>query len=485
MHNLERDTASKLIQRLYKYWKARTCAAIIQKIWRGFAARIQYSYDLSDIVFIQSLVRKRCACRVISNMRQQRYIHSCKQIQRIWRGYRSRKKLRKLIHYACTIQHWFRVQIRRASNYQTNIVRSYFAATVIQKFYRSSSSASKLNQAAIAIQTCWRGFVDRLDFYILRVSASRIQAAFRRFQFNKRTHRNLELQKLNQAANLIQTCWRSFVDRLDFGIHRVSAIRIQTAFRRFQFKQRTHRTHWNLEHLYACCVRIQSVTRCFISRKKLSSIKRSIICFQSLVRGFLVRSKSSRLYNAINAQSASCLLYCKNATQHSFENKLTLYSVPNAAATSVSLNTSAIVKTSSDCLTLGEKTKQSLEVLTMAEVFKLTDIAAALRTLEMVTRFSNECCVAFLQNKGQNALCAFMSSCNRSLPHVNLINMGLLIIINVSNKIDTTEYFGKTDFYDFLLDILHMFRDKDTIFCNASCLIHHFARTHYEYRVRR
>ena len=40
-------------------------ATLIQSAWRRFSARLQFRFDLSDIVFIQSLVRKKIAMKSI------------------------------------------------------------------------------------------------------------------------------------------------------------------------------------------------------------------------------------------------------------------------------------------------------------------------------------------------------------------------------------------------------------------------------------
>lgn len=41
----------------------------IQKYWRRFSQHLKYQFDLSDIVFIQSLVRQRLAMKKVHSMR--------------------------------------------------------------------------------------------------------------------------------------------------------------------------------------------------------------------------------------------------------------------------------------------------------------------------------------------------------------------------------------------------------------------------------
>ena len=39
------------------------CATIIQKTWRRYTVKLQFIFDLSDIVFVQSLVRRNVAIK--------------------------------------------------------------------------------------------------------------------------------------------------------------------------------------------------------------------------------------------------------------------------------------------------------------------------------------------------------------------------------------------------------------------------------------
>ncbi len=66
--------AARKIQRAFRLSTTRSSsnllvmsssATLIQSAWRRFSARLQFRFDLSDIVFIQSLVRKKLAMKSI------------------------------------------------------------------------------------------------------------------------------------------------------------------------------------------------------------------------------------------------------------------------------------------------------------------------------------------------------------------------------------------------------------------------------------
>ena len=67
---------SQLQRSIYSVYD--TNAIVIQKHWRGFSAYLKYQFDLADIVFIQSLARRRLLMKHFNEMKN---THNCLQLK--------------------------------------------------------------------------------------------------------------------------------------------------------------------------------------------------------------------------------------------------------------------------------------------------------------------------------------------------------------------------------------------------------------------
>jgi myosin heavy subunit len=398
----------------------RECAINIQKVWRGFTARLQYYYDLSDIVFVQSLVRSKLACKKVYIMKRLKLLQeeleyrkvSCCKIQRMWRGFSGRRQLRLGHYFARTIQLWFRKQKKYILQKAT--------ISVLQRRYHSYCKELKLNTAALVIQTRWRSYVRRVDFIIASMSAVRIQNTYRRYY------------SINRRQSIID-------DKSPNACQYTQGEHTLTAIARVSIN--------NQGSLSSSAEKIQCAVRRFLAKKKFSLIMKGITSIQGVFRGRNIRAQRS-------------------------------ISVKNAAD-----RIRRVHAQSNSKMTLGERTKDSLRKLTKTEGIKLTEIMQSLRTLEICTRLSRECCHEFIFHDAHSILCNFMKFCNRSLPHVQLIDICLVILMNVSQTIESYDFFAKVDIVDVMIDIVHKFRDKDSIFCNACTILYHFAHNSFSFQV--
>ncbi len=118
---------------------------------------------------------------------------------------------------------------------------------------------------------------------------------------------------------------------------------------------------------------------------------------------------------------------------------------------------------------LDTRTSEALHVLQTTR--QLTEVTNAVMTLENSTRISYECCEAFISNGAPVIMYKFIRLCNRSLPHVELLQYILMTLCNVSKISALILGIITANCVDILLDILQMFRDKEMIFSLAATLL--------------
>ena len=203
-------------------------AVLIQKIWRGFIQFHQYQFDLSDIVFVQSLLRRRiCFTRFKCQRR------SAIKIQALWRGLQIRKN--------CIYR-----------NLRTQL-DSKLAATIIQKYWRCYSASTDytiLLDATLTLQAFFRTQIERKRIAVASLQSTRAKedpesttclAEHENENLDSRSGvnsdifcrsslqrpRNLEIQ----AVTEIQRLTRGFLVRIDLDIQHYAATEIQRWWR--------------------------------------------------------------------------------------------------------------------------------------------------------------------------------------------------------------------------------------------------------------
>ena len=84
-----RKLASKQVEALRQKRKE-LCATKIQASWRVFSASIRYTWDIYDIVVVQSLVRRKIAIQRVDDLLADIYeleTSAATKIQTCWRGF--------------------------------------------------------------------------------------------------------------------------------------------------------------------------------------------------------------------------------------------------------------------------------------------------------------------------------------------------------------------------------------------------------------
>ena len=98
-------------------------------------------------------------------------------------------------------------------------------------------------------------------------------------------------------------------------------------------------------------------------------------------------------------------------------------------------------------------------------------------------RLSGVCCVAFAEAGAPDILFSLIRTCNRSLPHVELLHYILLTMLNVSQYENLLPSIATLTGVEVFLDLVQMFRDKDAVFVLAVSLLEQVIRFSEDFQV--
>jgi abnormal spindle-like microcephaly-associated protein len=101
----------------------------------------------------------------------------------------------------------------------------------------------------------------------------------------------------------------------------------------------------------------------------------------------------------------------------------------------------------------------------------MVELMEAVETLEISTRLSKSCCEAFADAGAPEILYNLIRTCNRSLPHIELLQLVLATLENVSSYPKLIPNLATDNSVDILIDLIQMFRDKEVILWLSAHLL--------------
>ncbi len=242
--------------------RLKSCATQIQSSWRCFYNRLNYQFDLLDIIIVQSLWRKKLGIRIAERKVAERRNVAATLIQAGWRAYDCR------MDFLC-----------------------YTAARTIQTKWRSH--ICKMNyieyQASTAIQSLARMYFCRTDYTYYKC-AKKIQSVARMFLCRSQY---VEYK----CASKIQSTVRMYLCRYDYLEYK-AATKLQSAVRMFLCRSGFVE--------YQCATKIQSIGRMYLCRYDYLEYK-AAATLQSAVRMFLCKSD----YNKYRGETAATIIQAK------------------------------------------------------------------------------------------------------------------------------------------------------------------------------
>ena len=317
---------------------------------------------------------------------------------------------------ALKIQTWFRhdmkervyyLKLKRSAivlqrAYKLRFEQRAHATILIQKTWRMHACVAKykkVNAAVLVIQNWWLNCrEERLRFLKLKRSlpiivakgrdlvrkrneaARVIQRGFRLYKFRR------EMTKYRNAALTIQKWTRSMSERYLYFRKRLAIIKIQDLYR-----------HIYMQRRHSAAIHIQNAWRVFQAKKKVARerelhyMHQCAVRIQALWRGYAVRKRTF-------------------TTMHDIRGRLSTYGQRMSIG---------------HTLTLGSRIRNSIR--TLSEPCEIGRIIMALQDLQRVTSLSPECCMTFIREDAVEILYTFIETCNRSVPHMDLIRYCLQV----------------------------------------------------------
>jgi abnormal spindle-like microcephaly-associated protein len=455
---------------------------IIQSVVRRWLVYRKFRNQQQSVVVIQTLVRRRIATQAASVLRSTK-LHMDIQnlasvaIQRLWRAYVSRLSSGKHAAARKIQKTW------RCFDAHVNFLYQVMSILTVQTLVRrclARRSYQRTVRGFVKMQALARGNFERRELRLASLSAIIIQSAFRakyeRTIFEQRKHAAVTIQRWARgyfcrvdldiasfAASEIQRVWRGYSQFVDFALLVISAIKVQTHFRmRLSMKayrekklalwakrafvnrkalliQRAFRLHAYRQKLERAARTMQISVRAYIHRKRIGMVKRGIARLQAVFRARLVRRRRPKKVHALAGRVVRANTRAKEDPK----------------------------------LRLGYRTSRALHILQTSA--SLAEIMDAVKSLETSTRLSIVCCVLFTEAKATHILLELMRSCNRSVPHVELVQCILLTLDNVAQHRTLAPSFADCNSAEVFLDKMQLFRDKDGIFCLSISLLNSIA----------
>lgn len=301
-------------------------AVLLQCVFRGWLIRSRYKQTLTDIIRLQSSVRRHLQQRKYNVIKYK--IIRLQSVIRMWLAW---FRLITMLECVVVIQSLFRRKIshreyqarKRAVLVIQSTCRRYlavdwrnglarFAVITVQAFTRKVLQRRRyfrLLAAVIIIQSWWRGIRGRNRFYRRYGAVVAIQSFARMVLATRRTAKTLF------SLITIQSVYRGHRTRLSFLFLRTAAIRIQCAYRR-KYRREMMQTRWKalvhaarrrlLEQRQQAVERIQAFPRMARVRREYQRTLSFIVKIQALVRGLLRRRKwVEQLWAAVSLQAFS------------------------------------------------------------------------------------------------------------------------------------------------------------------------------------
>ncbi|KAI8771163.1 abnormal spindle microcephaly-associated protein [Biomphalaria glabrata] len=435
--------------------KVNLAATVIQKYIRCYLARRNFLILKRHVTKLQRLVRrKQLMERERSTfLKMRKSIVIIQTAIRLWLTSRQVLKQKSVLR----IQTFWRMYRERAAFCQASS-----AVLVLKSFMELKQQQIEQQIKHLAARSIQRTYRYHLHKKALRKNAAAlvIQRAIKTFLLKKRIERH-------QAACVLQRTFRIIILRK--RLHVMSAaVKIQSFFKMVLARRRYDR-------LQKSVLFIQASLRTWLVRRHMLLVKKrevSAVCIQSAVRGWLTRR---RVTHALQERLQKIHLErLKN------KSALILQSLWRGYKVRRDIKNTKIVKARKKVQkatlsatrenTLGARTTSALDFL--LQVKDLAQILEALIHLEYATRLSPVCCLQIIEVNAVSVLFRLISSCNRSVPHMELIRYSICILLNLA-KCERTlnDVLQSDDNISVLLDMLQIYRDKGPIFLNTCMLL--------------
>nr|XP_015210955.1 PREDICTED: abnormal spindle-like microcephaly-associated protein [Lepisosteus oculatus] len=270
-----------------KYLLLKSSAVVIQSAYRGMKTRLQIQKMHRAATVIQATYRKhkqhimfRRFCWAASVIQQRYKAHKIRNIE--VKKYRAKKNA------AVVIQSAF-----RGFKSRRQVMEMHKAATIIQRTFRTYCERRRflsLKAASVVIQQKYRATVaaktDRKVYLMHRCAIVALQSAYRGMK-DRRT-----IRKMHQAATVIQAAFRMHRARIPFQAMKLAATLIQKYYRAYVNGKNERQAFIKLRN---SAVLIQGAYRGMKERRQLQAKCKAAVVIQAKFRMHLHKSYYKRL----------------------------------------------------------------------------------------------------------------------------------------------------------------------------------------------
>jgi abnormal spindle-like microcephaly-associated protein len=478
---------NRSMKQRYAFFKQKHAVIKIQRWTRSMKQRYAYLRQYHAVCQVQKLWRVQLNRRVEAAKIIQKWTCTMKQrytylrqhrvicrIQQLWK-----EKYQLHVKSAILIQKWSRSMKQRYVYLQ-----QYRVICKVQQIWRQKYK--KRVEAAILIQKWTRSMNLRFNYLLKRRVICLIQRLWRQ-KYERRV----------KAATVIQRHWYLYKTRAE--LKQKSALLIQNKWRNYKIRQlkceiwtNTVQNHIKLVHLTKLIYLKQEILSINIKLKQAKREYKAVCTIKKNWQAYKLRKFLKESYERRCSISALKIqLAYRRFKLKEIDSKMN--KILNESAKIIQtmwrafkhrkLNSIKVVKSlTPKKSTIGDRFKSLLDIFQSHNVTRLSisQLVAVLMELHNLTSVSYECCFSFIHSSNVNTidlLFRFIQSCNRSQPHIDLLNICLKLILNLLKCKSTFKYVVdkltfKTNRIEQLLGLLKSFYlNNCQLFVNSSVLL--------------
>ena len=395
-------------------------ATTIQAAFRCFVQRKRFSDICKKIVILQSVARMWIQKKKYHSLLAKRN-ESAITVQKYWKGFIAMKKYQKYVQSVILIQSLIRRHQAQQQLAQMKIQQK--AAIKIQCFFKMTKARSLLcqlkieetkhqqnikNEAALLIQSTFRGYKQRKEYQRVYGMIVLLQSMTRKFLAQKRVNSikqlktEMENRQRQQAAIIIQRCFRSFKVFRDMQRNQAALV-IQAAVHRWMVRLKLAREE---KRRKASALLLQRVLQGWTVRRHFLEQKRAATLIKAAWKGYKLRMALKK--EAIAKQLAVVQRRVSEAHRNATEDQK-----------------------------LCNRTAFALDYLyTYKDMARLIE---SLNNLNVTLRYSTNCCLRLFEAEAKALLILMdiLNGLNRSVPHLEVMSIILDILISLAEYEET------------------------------------------------
>jgi hypothetical protein len=484
---------------LWKYERKRTAAIVIQRWTRSMNERFSYLHKKRVVLKIQRAWKEKYAKKTKAVLVLQKWTRAMKprfdflvkKRELAAEKERMRIQREREMKAAIVIQNWARsmkarfaylhlkqVVVNVQQEWRVKYERKRNAAKVIQQWTRAMKERFeflRLKRNVLNVQRKWKEKYAKKTKAVLvlqkwtRVMKPRFDFLVKKRELAAEKERmRIQREREMKAAIVLQKWTRSMKNRFAYLHLRQVVVNVQRKWL------------WKYERKRTAAIAIQRWTRAMKERFEFLHLKRITIhiqCkfktrYQRLSMAALKIQHYYRLYKIRQYEQQEMARF--NCAARSIQAHWRGYKIRKEInleqLCAIRQRLSVYIQRPGH-MTLGARIRRSLNTLQHSP--SLQQVMTSLMDLKTVTRLSQECCITFTQSGTLDVLYEFISKCNRSKPHMDLIQLWLEILVNLAKCKSTCDLI--IDSQEKLNRVLHLLQSYQStnaqIFMNVCVLL--------------